>query len=273
MEHSQVMGLTCVFSALLTQLQACFCTSWIFFSFCSNPIKGITAGMNAGSQSAGVLILRCSSKLLVSVALFFLACLGTMSSLSLSLWLGFFLRLVDRHLYQLLLLEQSWRGFIWSLACLVAYTFNHTACERGFSSSDIVIHPLRLGSAVPAVGSLTEALKFFIPVQLKLVFSKADKWLVLGGMSPGNLKVGFIYDGSYAGDFYHQRFAQIHEINVSLFSLIGGVLLACACRHWKQCWLLLFVSDEAYWVLLLFIFFAKLLQRKRSRLFFLFSCV
>ena len=174
------MGLTCVFSALLTQLQACFRTSWIFFSFCSNPIKGITAGMNAGSQSAGVLILRCSSKLLVSVALFFLACLGTMSSLSLSLWLGFFLRLVDRHLYQLLLLEQSWRGFIWSLACLVAYTFNHTACERGFSSSDIVIHPLRLGSAVPAVGSLTEALKFFIPVQLRLVFSKADKWLVLG---------------------------------------------------------------------------------------------
>ena len=62
-----------------------------------------------------------------------------------------------------------------------------------------------------------------------------------GGMSPGNLKVGFIYDGSYAGDFYHQRFAQIHEINVSLFSLIGGVLLACACRHWKQSWLLLFV--------------------------------
>ena len=171
MEHSQVMGLTCVFSALLTQLQACFCTSWIFFSFCSNPIKGITAGMNAGSQSAGVLILRCSSKLLVSVALFFLACLGTMSSLSLSLWLGFFLSLVVRHLYQLLfLLEQSWRGFIWSLACLVAYTFNHTACERGFSSSDIVIHPLRLGSAVPAVGSLTEALK--IPFSLGLFFQR-----------------------------------------------------------------------------------------------------
>ena len=98
----------------------------------------------------------------------------------------------------------------------------------------LLIHPLHLGSAVPAVGSLTEALKFFIHVQLRLVFSKADKWRVLGGMSPGNLKVGFIYDGSYAGDFYHQRFAQIHEINVSLFSLIGGVLLACACCHWKQ---------------------------------------
>ena len=176
------MGLTCVFSALLTQLQACFCTRWIFFSFCSNPIKGITAGMNAGSQSAGVLILRCSSKLLVSVALFFLACLGTMSSLSLSLWLGFFLRLVDRHFYQLLLLEQSWRGFIWSLACLVAYTFNHTACESFFSSSDIGIHPLRYGSADPAVGSLTEALHFFY--SRSACFFKGRQIASTGGHEP-----------------------------------------------------------------------------------------
>ena len=156
LEHSQVTGLTCIFSALLKQLQACFCKSWIFFSFCSNPIKGITAGMNAGSQSAGVLILySCASKLLVSVTLFFLAYLGTMSRLSLSSWLGFPLCVVDRHLYQqLFLLEKSWCGFIWSLACLVAYTFNHTA--RGF----------RIGSTVPAVGSLTDALDFFLPVQL-----------------------------------------------------------------------------------------------------------
>ena len=188
----------------------------------------------------------CASNLLVAVTLFFLACQRTMSCLSLSSWLGFSLRLIGRHLYQsLFLLEQSWRGFIWSLACLIAYTFNHTACERGFSASEnVVIHPIRIGNVDPAVGSLTEALKFFMLVQH--VFSKADKWLVLGGMSPGNLKVGFIYGDSYAGDFYrHKRLSTIHEI-MSPCLLIHELL---ACRNWKQCWLLFYVLDEAYWAL------------------------
>ena len=116
--------------------------------------RGTTARLNAGSQSTGVLILHsCASKLLVSVTLFFLAYWGTLSCLGLSLPLIFFLGLciVDRHVYQqLFLLEQSWHDFVWSLACLVAYTFNHTA--RGFSSSvNVVLHPFRIGSAVPAV--------------------------------------------------------------------------------------------------------------------------
>ena len=200
--------------------------------FCSNLIKGIIARMNAGSQSAGVLILHSfPSNLLVSVTLFLLACQGTMSCLSLSLGLGLSICLVDRHPYQwLFFLQQSWRGFIWSHACLVAYTFNHTACERRFSSSEnVVIHPLLIGSAVPAVGSLTEVLEFCMFDELG--FSKADKWLVLGGgMSPGNSKVGFIYADSYTGDFYHHKcLCSIHEINVSMFSLIGHVLLACMC--------------------------------------------
>ena len=229
--------------------------------------------MNAGSQSAGVLILHSfPSNLLVSVTLFLLACQGTMSCLSLSLGLGFSICLVDRHPYQwLFFLQQSWRGFIWSHACLVAYTFNHTACKRRFSSSEnVVMHSLLIGSAVPAVGSLTEVLEFCMFDELG--FSKADKWLVLGGgMSPGNSKVGFIYADSYTGDFYHHKcLCSIHEINVSMFSLIGRVLLACACHYAMLAPTLCF-----RWSILgtfTLIFFAKLLQRKRSRL-FLFSCV